>query len=186
MSFPLRSSWKGIAVFFATAFVVTFFGCRIVLHQLTSYTWTRAHWSLLELHRLILVSDKRPTESEVNEFIRRAWDEKHQNAENPTTDDYLKSDIAGILDSLRHRTWGAPPIYREDNQLPDGFGFYIQGEDLTSLTKGEDEDDINTWDKRGGQFYSKKAWKRRLLRYLGYSLVGATLLTLPLLVFRSR
>lgn len=60
--------------------------------------------------------------------------------------------IEASYDKNLHR-WSSPPRFVISSSLPDGFGFYLDGEDGHSKTRGNDRDDINSWNPSSASFY---------------------------------
>ena len=68
--------------------------------------------------------------------------------------------------------WNPPPHFVHTSASPDGFGFYLDGEDGISKSKGQDQDDINSWDRSSTDFYHERRRNRRILKEHA---IGATL-----------
>lgn len=68
--------------------------------------------------------------------------------------------------------WNSPPHFVLTSASPDGFGFYLDGEDGISKSKGQDRDDINSWDRSSTDFYHERRRNRRILKQHA---IGATL-----------
>lgn len=60
--------------------------------------------------------------------------------------------------------WNSPPCFVLTSANPDGFGFYLHGEDGISKTQGRDRDDINSWDRSSTDFYHERGGYRRVLK----------------------
>lgn len=54
------------------------------------------------------------------------------------------------------RLFGSPAKFLVSEDLPDGFGFYLEGEDGISASGGNDEDDINSWDVDSRMHYERR------------------------------
>ncbi len=71
--------------------------------------------------------------------------------------------------------WGKAPIYIVDEELPGGYGIYLHGEDGVSESRGNDDDDINTWDENSYAHYPEKALKLEVIKYGQFAAIPAIL-----------
>jgi hypothetical protein len=62
------------------------------------------------------------------------------------------------------RLWSSAPHFVLTSASPDGFGFYLDGEDGISKSKGQDRDDINSWDRSSTDFYHERRRNRHILK----------------------
>ncbi len=69
------------------------------------------------------------------------------------------------------RLWDAPPVYIRDETLPEGYGFYLAGEDGISNTGGRDPDDVNSWDISSYHFYTHRVRRQEALRNTYISII---------------
>ena len=60
--------------------------------------------------------------------------------------------------------WNSPPRFVLTSASPDGFGFYLDGEDGISKSKGQDQDDINSWDRTSTDFYHERRRNRHIMK----------------------
>ncbi|MBN8458568.1 MAG: hypothetical protein J0M04_12090 [Verrucomicrobia bacterium] len=67
-----------------------------------------------------------------------------------------------IKDNLH--LWNSAPHLVLTSASPDGFGFYLDGEDGISNSKGQDRDDINSWDQSSTDFYHARRRNRQILK----------------------
>ena len=111
-----------------------------------------------------------PEEAEYNRHVVEAWKLAQQGE---SYDEIFESSYSDCYLALSHMDmqvsrfrWGRPPIYVVNPELPDGFGFYLLGEDGVSATQGDDPDDINSWNKRSHHFYHKQRMRRKQMEPL--------------------
>ena len=64
----------------------------------------------------------------------------------------------------------AAPVYIENNDLPNGFGFCLKGEDGVSTSRGNDPDDVNSWDFQSAQYYRDRVKRSARILVAGISL----------------
>ena len=81
--------------------------------------------------------------------------------------------------------WGSPPIYIQDKTLPEGYGFYLAGEDGISKSMGRDTDDVNSWDRKSFRFYGLRQAKQEALHRTYISIIPA-LLTFIYIITRKK
>lgn len=81
--------------------------------------------------------------------------------------------------------WGHPPVYIKDETLPEGYGFYLTGEDGISKSLGRDPDDVNSWDRYSFRFYTHREHQEKSRRIKIYSFIPAVL-TFLYFMLRSR
>ena len=120
-----------------------------------------SYQDLKKLHRVVecyFDSDNLPDEKRVNAVLRGERVEK-------TEEDLWTYGAGSWIEDLREKVaeqrWltrrGKLPIFVVDASLPDGFGFYLEGEDGVSLSQGRDADDINSWDEKSIDYYSQQS-----------------------------
>jgi hypothetical protein len=108
-----------------------------------------------------------PDPDELNHLIEARWgkDSNATNYEEPQTE--MEADLDFIADCANEhalRVWKTPPRFVQSKAIPGGFGFYLDGEDGISISRGEDRDDINSWSRGSIRFYQTRMRNHRLLR----------------------
>ena len=112
-----------------------------------------------------------------NALLRERWAMGRDHAPIEVEDDDIAWHLnfiieGGIKDSLH--LWNSPPHFVLTSASPDGFGFYLDGEDGISKSKGQDRDDINSWDRSSTDFYYEQRRNRHILKEHA---IGVTLAT---------
>jgi hypothetical protein len=118
-----------------------------------------------------------PDPDELNRLIAARWrkDSNATNYEEPQTEEESELHfIAECANDHALHVWMNPPRFIQSKALPDGFGFFLEGEDGISISRGEDRDDINSWNRSSIRFYQTRMRNHRLLRD---NVVGAFLAT---------
>lgn len=157
------------------ASAVTFFVCwhavAIVLRAQENHTSFNSYIALVRLHSYIEeLRDEEgalPTSERVNLVIQGALAENsiHESFELFDDPNFLLYELAlEVSEERMFRLWDIPPIYVMSDCLPDGFGFYLAGEDSISKTSGMDRDDINSWDKDSYRYYLSRLHRQRSIR----------------------
>jgi hypothetical protein len=82
--------------------------------------------------------------------------------------------------------WDTPPIYIKDKTLPDGYGFYLAGEDGISKSRGRDPDDLNSWNISSYHFYSERDRKKEELPINYIALVPAIIIFVLLMLWSKK
>jgi len=59
--------------------------------------------------------------------------------------------------------WGLPPQIVERPDATSGYGFYLRGPDKTSESKGEDRDDLNSWDPESRIHHYRKLYRKKII-----------------------
>ena len=102
-----------------------------------------------------------------NTLLRERWALGRDHAPIEVEDDdiawHLNFIIEGAIKDNLH-LWNSPPHFVLTSASPDGFGFYLDGEDGISKSKGQDQDDINSWDRSSTDFYHERRRNRRILK----------------------
>jgi hypothetical protein len=118
-----------------------------------------------------------PDEKILNRIIAENYQKQpnHEIFESYKDKDCDLLQIAKRISEAKHslQLWGAPPIYIKDKSLPEGYGFYLAGEDGISNTKGRDLDDVNSWDRKSYRFYPIRERKQKSLRITYISIIPA-------------
>jgi len=154
--------------------VIFFFvwvACKPVFRTSGNHEWFRAYRELGRLKDGVVWykedHEELPNEQLVNGIIMHYWN--NRDASSIKTTNSKEEDLSIYLDWVRYeqlRIWDAPPKYVVTKELPEGVGFYLEGEDGTSLSKGNDRDDINSWNYGSTSFYHKKLQREHDLRDL--------------------
>jgi hypothetical protein len=139
------------------------------LHRETKY-YSEEYGSLPDIEgfnallkaRWILGRDHVPKDVEIGDI---AW--------------HLNSIIESAMRDNLH-LWKSPPHLVLTSASSDGFGFYLDGEDGISKTKGQDRDDINSWDRSSTDFYHDR---RRYQRVQKEHASGATLAFVVFMIY---
>ena len=120
-----------------------------------------------------------PDPKEYNKHIAEAWKLALEGKGYGYIFESGTSDSYGALMFIAHHPgkfyWDNPPVYVVDPSLPDGFGFYLEGEDGVSASRGEDPDDVNSWDNRSHVFYYKRRWWREQMTRLMFGLMAGSI-----------
>ena len=77
--------------------------------------------------------------------------------------DHLNFIVENAIKDNLH-LWNSPPHFVLTSASPDGFGFYLDGEDGISKSKGQDRDDINSWDRSSTDFYHERRRNRQIVK----------------------
>ncbi len=113
-------------------------------------------------------------------------DPSHEVFENTRDKDYLLLQLTKKISEDRNlRPWNTPPIYIRDETLPEGYGFYLAGEDGVSNTAGRDPDDLNSWNISSYHFYPKRTRQHISRRITYISIIPASLVFLLLMTRRK-
>lgn len=114
------------------------------------------------IYRVIEAEGRRPAEDRVNDVIRSG---ELVDVDEGADDNLLQELVGAQVGPLN-----APPIYIESNDLANGFGFYITGDDGESKSRGNDPDDVSTWDIESvSRYRSRLIWELRT-RYAAMAL----------------
>jgi hypothetical protein len=133
-----------------------YFRARVALERLHGMTkdYSEEHGSL-------------PDVEGFNTLLRERWALGRDHAPIEVEDDdiawHLNFIIEGAIKDNLH-LWNSPPHFVLTSASPDGFGFYLDGEDGISKSKGQDQDDINSWDRSSTDFYHEGRRNRRILK----------------------
>jgi hypothetical protein len=116
-----------------------------------------------------------PEPEDFNSILKDRWIQGRQDLQLDEESDFEDWHLAFIADSALGfipSIWDLPPRYVVSSELPDGFGFYIDGADGFSRTQGHDRDDINSWDRTSIDYYYQR---RHYLRLITWHTVSLTL-----------
>lgn len=110
-----------------------------------------------------------PQEKEVNDIINQHFQKNPNDAyfNNSDNNQYILAQIPHLISKNKFglQRWGAPPVFIRDQSIPQGFGFYLEGEDGISKSKGRDLDDINSWDITSKRYYVEKSIHEEAVQY---------------------
>jgi hypothetical protein len=166
-----------ILVSAATLVAVSSFAGRI-LRGYGPHTWTNAYAELNRMQDGMERHQKSyghlPSVERINEEVAEAWaadTEFYPRAEEREAVHFAF--IASFANNDRLRLWDRPPRFTLTDASPVGFGFYLEGEDGDSATKGSDQDDINSWSFDSVGFYHDRVRRNRKIRDFVIGLMGA-------------
>ena len=175
----------------AAVFFVCWHAVAFVLQSRGPHTWFNAHIELGRLH--FFVEELRdeegdlPSSERVNKVIQSAsnGDLDQEVFERSEDADYLLHHLTLEVSEKRLlRLWGVPPVYVRDDSLPEGYGFYLAGEDGVSRTSGRDTDDISSWDQNSYRYYFKRLHRQRAFRNAAIAIVPTLLAFVFLIKWR--
>lgn len=101
-----------------------------------------------------------------NVLLRERWKLRHDHTPIEVEDDDIAWHLNFMIENAFKDTphlWNAPPRFVLTSASPDGFGYYLDGEDGVSKSKGQDRDDINSWDRTSTDFYHERRRNRHIL-----------------------
>lgn len=130
-----------------------------------------------------------PDATRVNRIIAEHFQKapNHELFENYSDKDHMLFQLPQLISENRSlRMWDSPPIYVRDETLPEGFGFYLEGEDGISNTAGEDADDVNSWDRKSNQFYAQREILREKQRDASLAMIPTGFVILWLFLRRQQ
>lgn len=163
------------------------FGCCIYFSSTSGdHRFFRARMALQHMHTMtkhLQVRGSLPDPKDFNVRLKERWALGRDHVPKEEEDD----SSGWLLDFIIERAtqdhvypWDAPPRFVLTSANRDGYGFYLDGEDGISKTKGRDRDDINSWDPSSSDYY----YDRRLYRaILMLHVVGSTSAMVVFLVY---
>ncbi len=156
-------------------FTLFFLTLRVIMRPLGSHDAISSKGQLRRLHAYIEMfeyrNDSLPNAEVFNTMIREHYQKSSEELILPDSNDekFALFLICERISKDRNlHLWGAPPIYIQDKTLPEGYGFYLAGEDGISKSMGRDTDDVNSWDPKSGNFYylRMREQQNRPLKYI--------------------
>lgn len=130
-----------------------------------------------------------PQEKEVNDIINQHYqkDPDHTHFNNSDHNEYILDQLPHLISQNKFelQRWNAPPIFIRDQSLPQGFGFYLAGEDGISKSRGRDLDDINSWDITSKKYYTDKSIHEEVVQHRKIAIIPASLVFLLLMTRRK-
>ncbi len=139
-------------------------------------SWVMAHVYLNKLHANMGIYKEMhgtiPEEKIANGVISKLWIEKDYFS--IKFDDPAEEKLAMITGGFNYRElklWGKPPKYIISNDLPDGYGLYMEGEDRVTHSNGNDPDDLNSWDENSSSSYAQRSQREHDQKSTVYMLI---------------
>ena len=132
-----------------------YFRARVALERL--------HWMTKDLHE----QGSLPAPNDFNDRLKARWALGRDHVPKEEGNDDIEWHLNFIIESAIKddlHLWNAPPHFVLTSASPDGFGFYLDGEDGVSKSKGQDRDDINSWDRSSTNFYYERRRNRHILK----------------------
>ncbi|MGJ8658177.1 MAG: hypothetical protein ACSHX6_17165 [Akkermansiaceae bacterium] len=184
----LKTTFISLIVFTISMLLIT-----RVTHSLGTHSAFRSYIKLKQLHHFMIlhleIEEKPlPDEEFLNKMIKENYlkDPDHEVFNDTNDKNFSLLQFSQEISENHHlRLWGAPPIYIRDLTLPDGYGFYLAGEDGVSSSKGRDPDDVNSWNGDSFKFYTNRMRQRKIWRNTKSAFIP-TLLTFLYCILRSR
>ena len=147
-------------------------GCRFYMSGYRgSHEYFRARVALERLHWMIKDYSEEhgnlPDIEGFNALLRERWALGRDHTPTEVEDDGIAWHLNFIVENAikdNLQLWNSPPHFVLTSASPDGFGFYLDGEDGLSKSKGQDRDDINSWDPSSTDFYHERRRNRHILR----------------------
>ena len=102
-----------------------------------------------------------------NVLLRERWKLGRDHIPIEVEDDDIAWHLNFIIENAFRDTpilWNAPPRFVLTSASPDGFGYYLDGEDGISKSRGQDRDDLNSWNRTSTVFYHERRRNRHILR----------------------
>ncbi len=175
-----------------TVFILSLQIIQCYTHGTCGHAASNSRRQLQQLHYLVdtykIYNNSLPDTEELNNII-----EQHQKCPEeiiePDSSDtkYALFFISqSITENKNDWRWGAYPIYIQDKTLPEGYGFYLAGEDGISKSMGRDTDDVNSWDRNSSRFYAVRQAKQELLHNTYISIIPASLTFLYFITRRKK
>jgi hypothetical protein len=121
-----------------------------------------------------------------NSLLRERWNLGRDHTPIEIKDDDIEWHLNFIVENAIRDSlhlWNSPPHFVLTSASPDGFGFYLDGEDGISKSKGQDRDDINSWDRSSTDFYYERRRNRHILKEHS---IGATLAMGVFMIYFAR
>jgi hypothetical protein len=130
-----------------------------------------------------------PQEKEVNDIINQHYQKDPNDTyfNNYDHNEYILAQIPHLISKNKFelQRWNTPPVFIRDQSLPQGFGFYLEGEDGISRSRGRDLDDINSWDITSKKYYVDKSIHEEAVQYRIIAIFPA-LLTFIYIITRKK
>ncbi len=180
---------------FLLLFVLLCFGAGIILY---SYTFGgtgdhRYDYMFAELRSLnsIVISHRLETGAAIpdleafNRRLDELWSQgpgEHSRLEEEGSEDAL---IYRILDESRRisSTWSSPPQVASRPDSIFNIAFFHRGPDGVSVTGGEDEDDLNSWDRNSIRYHNQTLHQREIRNFILSTLAVSAFLTLLIYMY---
>jgi hypothetical protein len=156
----------------ATSYGLGYWGCVFYMSGFRGgHEYHRAQVALDRLHWMtkdyLQEQGSLPDPNGFNARLKARWilgrDHVPKEEENDEIEWHLNYIIESAIRDNLH-LWNSPPHFVLTSASPDGFGFYLDGEDGISKTQGRDRDDINSWDRSSTNFYHERRRYRRVLK----------------------
>jgi hypothetical protein len=165
------------------SFSVALPAVRHVLRTTGNHTWANAHLDLRRLQQRLdhyrTDHGELPAAERINELMAEEWAGNTEFYDGAESDqDIQLSYVIRSARAERIHLWDRPPIFKMTPDSEMGFGFYLEGDDGTSLSAGNDPDDINSWDFDSVAYYYDRLNRRKEAINVGVALV----LALPLVL----
>lgn len=156
----------------AASYGLGYLGCRLYTGSIRGgHEYFRARITLEHLHlmagRYSQDHGSLPDPGDFNARLKARWALGRDHVPKEEEDDGIEGHLSYMTESAFRDSlnpWNAPPHFVLTSASPDGFGFYLDGEDGISKTRGRDRDDINSWDRSSTDFYHERRRNRRILK----------------------